>query len=87
MTAKDQLIRAIEHSPESIILKLLEFLEFLNTRYSHPSDQLTSNQPKTVPAQDLSFRDLSGILHEPDRPSVALESMEQAILQGALESQ
>lgn len=85
MTAKEQLIQAIEHTPESIILRLLEFLEFLNTRY--PQIQPASPQLKPIPAQDLSFRDLSGILHKTNRPTVSLEAMEQAILQGALDSQ
>jgi hypothetical protein len=88
MTPKERLVEAIEHTPESIIIKLLEFLDFLKTRHqqTYLLSQSTLSQPADVLPQDLSFRALSGILHKPGRSAVSLEAMDEAIVRGILGS-
>jgi len=46
MTAKEQLLKAIERVPEPLLEEVLDFLLFIQSRHNPNSIELSTNQPK-----------------------------------------
>ncbi|MEL6128383.1 MAG: hypothetical protein AAFR30_00585 [Cyanobacteria bacterium J06628_4] len=88
MTPKEQLLKAIETTPDSLLVVVLDFLNFLKSRRRATADAILANMSddSALPPQDLDFEDLAGIIKNPQPYTVSIEAMDQAIAKGVLDS-
>ena len=88
MTPKEQLLQAIETTPDSILVAVLDFLNFLKSRQRSVAEITLSDAPSdiAISPQDQDFRELAGILHRSQQKTISLEEMDQAMAKGIVDS-
>lgn len=75
MTPKEQLLKAIEITPESTLIEVLDFLNLLNARQNLANTNFSSqtNQTSTLPPKNLDFTEsTSNVADVPPTDQIAI---------------